>query len=460
MSTVDDYLQANADRFQNLLFELLRIPGVSADPEAAPEVRRTAQWLVDYLTSLGLTAEQISSDAHPPLVYAETPAVAGAPVVLVYGHYDVQPPDPLELWTTPPFEPTVRDGNVYARGASDDKGQVLTHVFALESLLKSGSTPPFQVKFIIEGEEEVGSESLGRYLKDNAARLAADCIVVSDTCMFGPGQPTITYGLRGILAMELTVRGPARDLHSGVFGGSVMNPAYALSKMLAAIVDENGKIRVPQFYDAVLPISESEHAQFSMLPFDEVGFFEKIGVSKSVGEKGFTSLERRWSRPSFDINGLTSGYQGEGSKTIIPAEASAKFTFRLVPEQKPDEIFTNTKTFLNSIKPEGVDISLEFQHGAEGMVVDLDNSRFIPAASNALEQVFGRPPVFTREGGSIPIVAELARTLKAETLLIGWGQDDDSIHSPNEKFSLAAFRDGIRASARFLANVGRSVNAR
>ncbi|HBT76709.1 MAG TPA: dipeptidase [Planctomycetaceae bacterium] len=455
MSPIEEYLQSNARRFQELLFEWLRIPSVSAIPECKGDVHRAGQWLQDYFTSLGLTSELIRTEGHP-LVYAETPPVSGAPVVLVYGHYDVQPADPLERWDTPPFEPTERDGNIYARGASDDKGQLLTHVFAAEACMQGGKRLPFQIKFIIEGEEEVGSASLSKYLKENRKKLAANCVLVSDGCMFGPAQPAITYGLRGIVAMEMTLRGPSRDLHSGVFGGAVMNPAVALTRMLAAAIDENGKIRIPDFYKDVLPITESEHTQFSMLPFNEEQFFEKIGVAKSVGEKGFTSLERRWSRPSFDINGLTSGYQGEGSKTVIPSVASAKFTFRLVPNQNPAEIAANAKTFFESIKPEGVSIEIKYEHGAAGMVVDIDESKFIPPAAAALEQTFGRPPVFTREGGSIPIVAELSQVLKAETLLIGWGQDDDNAHSPNEKFSIGAFRDGILASARFWAEVGRS----
>ncbi|MDR3110776.1 MAG: dipeptidase [Planctomycetaceae bacterium] len=452
MKSVEEYIQSHVDEFRERLFEVLRFRSISADTSCGGEIAKTAQWLVDILKPLGLNTELIKTEGNP-LIYAETPRIAGAPTLLIYGHYDVQPPDPLELWTTSPFEPTVRDNNIYARGSSDDKGQLLTHVFAIESLLKVGKPLPLQVKFLFEGEEEVGSASLSKYLHDSSSKkkLAADCIMVSDTCMFGVGQPTITYGLRGVMALELTVRGPSRDLHSGVFGGSVTNPAIALAKMITQVLDENGRIKVPGFYDDVLTISENEQSQLATLPFNEDEFYSKIGLQSGCGESGFSTLERRWCRPSFDVNGLTSGYQGEGSKTVIPSLASAKFSFRLVPNQSAEKIAAATKNFFDSIKPDGVTIELDYQHGAEAMAIDPAKSRFMKPATEALERTFGRPPVYTREGGSIPIVAEMANVLNAETLLIGWGQDDDNIHSPNEKFSLSAFQNGILASAHFIA---------
>lgn len=447
MKSIESYLEAESNRFESVFFEMLKIPSISADPEHKPDMLKMASTLNDYFKGLGLKSEIISTETHP-LVYAETPPVEGAPTVLVYGHYDVQPPDPLNLWKTPPFEPTVRDGSVFARGATDDKGQFLTHVFGLEAWLKTKEKLPLQIKFLIEGEEEVGSHALETFLKEepNRKKLACDCVVVSDTSMFGPGQPAITYGLRGVMAFELFLSGPSRDLHSGDFGGTLINPSIALIKMLSAMIDENGKIQVPDFYKDVKPISERERSQFAMLPFDETHFFNQIGLEGGTGEQGFTTLERRWARPAYDINGLTAGYQGEGSKTVIASEASAKFTYRLVPDQNPEEIKENTEKFLRSILPPGIKMRLEYAHGAAGMVVDLE-SKFVEAAAESLEKTFGRPPVYTRQGGSIPIVSQLSADLNADVLMIGFGLDDDNLHAPNEKFSLHCFHQGIQTSA-------------
>ncbi|MGL4941855.1 MAG: dipeptidase [Thermoguttaceae bacterium] len=449
----EQYLESHRNDAEQFLFELLRIPSVSADPAHQGDVRDAAARLEQFFKSLGLESQTIPTAGHP-LVYAETPAITDAPVVLVYGHYDVQPPDPLELWKTPPFEPTVRDGNVYARGAADDKGQFLPYLLALKAFVETKTPLPIQWKFIIEGEEECGGSGLSTFIKENKKRLACDCILVSDTGMFAPGMPTITYGLRGIAAFELVVTGPNRDLHSGIFGGSVANPAIALSRMLSQLIDDKGKIKVPDFYKDVVPISSVERNQFEMLPFDEDEYFERIGTV-AVGESGFTTNERRWARPTLDINGITSGYQGEGSKTIIPSKASAKFSFRLVPNQKPLAIRASLQTYLESIVPAGVTFELLYAHGAEGMVVDLARSRFVEPASRALEAIWGRPPVYIREGGSIPIVAEMANALGAETLLIGWGSDDDAIHSPNEKFSLATFHAATDTAARLVRELAR-----
>ena len=458
IASAEQYIASNKQAFESAFFEVLRFPSVSAVEAHQPDMKRTADWFVNRFQEIGLRAELIEMTGHP-LVYAETPAVSGTPVVLVYGHYDVQPPDPLDLWHSPPFEPTVRDGNVYARGATDDKGQLLTHVFAVESILKSGETLPCQVKFIVEGEEECGGHGIAEYLHTpaGAKKLAADCILVSDTSMFGPGQPSITYGLRGIIAFELTLTGPNCDLHSGKFGGSVYNPAIALTKVLSQIIAENGTIKVPHFYDDVIPLSERESKQFAMLPFDEPGYFSKIGLTRGFGEVGYSTVERRCARPTFDINGITAGYQGEGSKTIIPSLASAKFTFRLVPDQEPGKIELEVRDYLASIIPPEVTWRLETSHAAAGMRLDLDTSRYIGPMAIALETTFGRPPVYTREGGSIPVVAELQKTLNAEVLLVGWGQDDDNLHSPNEKFSLASFHTGILTSARFFGELAKTI---
>jgi acetylornithine deacetylase/succinyl-diaminopimelate desuccinylase-like protein len=443
--TVNDYLQAHRQVFEDDLAELLRIPSVSADSRRSGDVARAADWIVKTLGQLGLTVERIETAGHP-LVYAESAPVAGAPVALVYGHYDVQPPEPLDQWISPPFEPTVRDGNLYARGATDDKGQMLTHVKSVEAWLKAVGRLPLQVKFLIEGEEEVGSEHVEPFVAANHERLACDCVVISDTCQFGRDMPAITYGLRGIAYYELRLRGPRQDLHSGTFGGAVTNPAGALVEMLAALKDENGRVLLPGFYDDVLPISDTERQQFAALPFSDAEFMKQLGVSGMCGEAGYTTLERRWARPTCDINGLTSGYQGEGAKTVLPAGASAKVSFRLVPNQDPKKISAALQKFFESRLPPGIEMELVDYHGAPGVVVPLD-SPYMRAAAAAIEAGFGRPPVLIREGGSIPIVTTFARELGADVLLLGWGQVDDNTHSPNEKFSLADFHRGIRSSA-------------
>jgi succinyl-diaminopimelate desuccinylase len=445
MSKLDDYLQRHQAEFQNDLCELLRIPSVSADSARRGDVRRAAEWVGGQFRKLGLATEIVPT-AGNPIVYAESPAVAGKPTVLVYGHYDVQPPDPLGEWKSPPFEPTVRDGNLYARGATDDKGQMLTHVKSAQAWLAAEGRLPVQLKFVIEGEEEVGSESLTAFIAENRQRLRCDCVVISDTSQFAPGQPAITYGLRGIAYYELRLSGPKQDLHSGTFGGGVTNPANALCRMLAALVNEKGQVQVPGFYDDVVPLADAERRQFAALPFDEKGFMQQIGVDALTGEAGFTTLERRWARPTYDLNGLSSGYQGEGAKTVLPARATAKFSFRLVPKQDPQKISAALARQLRELCPPGIRLDLIDMHGAPGVVVPLD-SPYVAAARRAIERGFGRAPVLMREGGSIPVVATFRDLLGVDTLLLGWGLDDDNTHSPNEKFCLADFQRGIRASA-------------
>ena len=457
----EEYIPSHRDDFESRLFEVLRIPSVSAIEAHRPDMRRTAEWFRDQFASMGLQAEIIdcnNNGAGHPLVFAEyvpQAATEKTPTILIYGHYDVQPPDPLDLWKSPPFEPTVRDGNVYARGATDNKGQFLTHAFAVESLLKSQNPPACRIKFVVEGEEEIGGRSLDQFLHtdEGKKKLACDCIVVSDTSQFAPGQPTITYGLRGIVAFELFLTGPNRDLHSGTFGGSVFNPAIALAKIFSQFTDENGVVQIPQFYDDVIPFTDRERSQFAALPFDEGEFFATIGLEAGFGEKGYSTIERRSGRPTFDINGITTGYQGEGSKTIIPSKASAKFTCRLVPKQDPEKIAAAVRSYIAQVIPPGITWNLIMQHGAAGMSLDLEKSKFVEPMATALEKTFGKKPVFTREGGSIPIVAEFNHVLQADVLLVGWGQDDDALHSPNEKFSLTSFHNGILASARFLGGL-------
>ena len=455
MSQIENYLDEQKQQFEDDLCELLRIPSVSTDGQHTAEIQAAAQYLLAQFEQIGLKSELIETSGNP-LVYAESEPVPGRPTVLVYGHYDVQPPDPLEQWESPPFEPTRRDGNIYARGATDDKGQLLTHVKSAEAWMKTVGKLPVQIKYLIEGEEEVGSEGLNEFMlrPETVAKLACDVVVISDTSQFSRGQPAITYGLKGIAYFELTLQGPKQDLHSGTFGGAVTNPANTLCKLLSSLVDDQGRVLIPGFYDDVDPMSEREREQFSALPFNEHSFMEQIGVSGLSGEASYSTLERRWARPTFDVNGLTSGYQAEGAKTVLPAKASAKFSFRLVPHQEAEKIATSLREHLAALCPPGIEIDLHEMHHAPGFVVSLD-SPYIDAAAKAIEQGFGRSPVFIREGGSIPIVTEFSEKLGVDTLLLGWGLDDDNTHSPNEKFSLADFHRGIRSSAHLWHELGR-----
>lgn len=432
------------------LIDWLKIPSVSSDSSRRSETRQAAEWLVRKFTDAGLDVELVPTQGHP-LVIATTPPVdpgpegQPAPVVMVYGHYDVQPVEPLEDWITGPFEPTIRDGNLYARGATDDKGQVLTHIQAVCDWVAAGRPLPLQIKFLIEGEEEVGSENLERMLPDLAARMACDCVVISDSGQYSDGQPAITYGLRGIATYEICIDGPRQDLHSGSFGGSVMNPAIALAHVLSSMVDGDGRIQIPGFYDDVVPLDDAQREAWKSLPQDDGEFADNVGVQELFGESGYSTDERRWARPTFDVNGLTSGHQGEGVKTIVPSTASAKFSFRLVPDQDPAAITQAVERHVSSVMPAGVTWTLSPDHGAPGMLAD-GNSPFMAAAKTAIESAFGVPPVMIREGGSIPIVARFQEVLQCDCLLLGWGLNDDNAHSPNEKFRVADYHRGIAAS--------------
>lgn len=445
MADLDEYLLENRERFEQELCELLRIPSVSTDGLHGSEIEKAGLWVRDHLSSLGMQAELVETIGNP-VVYAESAPVPGAPVVLVYGHYDVQPPDPLDEWISPPFEPTVRNGNLYARGATDDKGQMFTHIKSAQAWMETQGKLPVQLKFVIEGEEEVGSRGLTDLIDRDPKRLACDVAVVSDSSQFGPGHPAVTYGLKGIAYFELRLTGPKQDLHSGTFGGAVTNPINCAAQMMAGLIDQKGRVQIPGFYDDVLPLSDREREQFASLPFDEATFMNKIGVTGVTGEDGYTTLERRWARPTFDINGIWGGYQGDGEKTVLPSKAGVKFSFRLVPEQDPAKIQQALRAKLEAICPPGIQMELLDMHAATGVVVPLENP-YMEAAAAAIEQGFGRPPVFIREGGSIPIVTTFHEKLDIDTLLLGWGQDDDNTHSPNEKFSLADFHRGIKTSA-------------
>lgn len=453
MTTFLDTLESSSKRHLDELIDWLKIPSVSSDTSHREDVLEAAQWVASKLEGAGLAVEMVPTEGHP-MVIAETPKVEGAPVVVVYGHYDVQPVEPLDQWITGPFEPTVRDGNLYARGATDDKGQLLTHVQRVCDWLATGEPLPLQIKFLIEGEEEVGSENLERMLPDLRERLACDCVVISDSGQYSDGQPAITYGLRGIATYEVRVDGPSQDLHSGSFGGAVMNPAIALCHLLSSMVDSNGRIQIPGYYDDVRDLEDSERQQWAKLPQDDDQFAALVGVDELFGENGFTTDERRWARPTFDINGLTSGHQGEGVKTIIPATASAKFSFRLVPNQDPKKLTAAIQQHLDAHAPKEIRVTLVSDHGALGMLADT-NSQFIHAANRAIESAFGIEPVLIREGGSIPIVTRFQEVLECDCLLLGWGLSDDNAHSPNEKFRIEDYHRGIRASAILWDEIGK-----
>jgi acetylornithine deacetylase/succinyl-diaminopimelate desuccinylase-like protein len=449
---VDAYLDAHRDAFEAQLMDLLRIPSVSAQADHDPDTRRAAEFVRDDLRAMGLSGAALIETARHPLVYAERLDAPGKPTVLIYGHYDVQPPEPLGPWQSPPFEPTVRDGNVFARGATDDKGQMLTHLKALEAWLKTAGTFPINVKVLIEGEEEIGGKGLEAFVAKEKDRLACDYVVISDTSQFAPGLPAITYGLKGLAYFELIVRGAKNDLHSGMFGGAVANPLNVLATILAGLKGSDGRVLIEGFYDPVRPLERWERAEFARLPFSEDAFRDKLGVTSLEGEAGYTTLERKWARPTCDVHGLWGGYSGEGPKTVLPCLAGAKLSFRLVPDQDPAAVTAQFHAHVAKACPPGVTYEIIDHHGAPAVLVGID-SPGIRAASRAIEAGFGRPPVFMREGGSIPVVGLFKTHLGVDTLLIGWGQDDDNLHGPNEKFSLADFHRGIKASAHLLAEM-------
>jgi acetylornithine deacetylase/succinyl-diaminopimelate desuccinylase-like protein len=449
MQAILSYLKKNQQRFIKELCEYVRFPSISAQSQHRTDLQACAEWLVAHCESIGLESELCPTQGNP-VVIARTPRGRsnGAPRrhFLVYGHYDVQPPEPFDLWKTPPFEPRIRRGALFARGSTDNKGQHLAHLKAVEAYLKSGTDLPCDLTFVIEGEEEVGSKSLGAFLKAHRSELSCDAIVISDTGMPAPKCPALTYALRGIAAFEITLHGPSRDLHSGIFGGTVDNPAMALCQLLGQLRDEKGRVAIPGFYDDVEPLSAYERKEFKRLPLKESEYRKFLGVPKLFGEQGYTAVEQRSARPTLEINGLTSGYQGEGSKTIIPAWARAKITARLVPNQKPDRILKLVRSHLQKLCPPTVRLEIEAGHGAEPYLVSPTGSQ-AQAALRALESAFSTTPVLMREGGSIPIVNEFKKILHADTLLLGLALPDDNAHSPNEKFDLDCFAKGQLMSA-------------
>lgn len=429
------------------LFELLRIPSVSADAAYKDEVVRAGQWLRDKLEKIGFTARLDATAGHP-VVYAERIVDPTKPTVMIYGHYDVQPEAPLEEWLTPPFEPTIRDGRIYARGSTDDKGQIYANIKGVELLLARGELP-VNVKFFIEGEEEIGSPSMIPYLEAHREELRSDVIIISDGSRFAADVPTITYGLRGLSYVELHVQGANRDLHSGSYGGAAPNPINALCEIISRLKDEDGRITIPHFYDGVEPLTEEERGMWATLPHSDQEFADSIGVSALPGEKGYTTLERIWGRPTLDVNGIWGGYQGEGSKTVIAAKAGAKISMRLVPGQDPDRVTQLIADYVPTIAPEGVKVEVRPHHGGQPMRFSTQ-SPYITAASHALKKVFGKEAAFVRTGGSIPIVAAFNNILETEVLFVDYGLNEDAPHSPNESFALDDYFKGILTIAYLL----------
>jgi len=441
MKEIKNYVEKNKDRFLEELFELIRIPSISALKEARDDMYRTADAVKRYLLEAGADTAEVKETSGWPVVFGQKMVDPSLPTVLVYGHYDVQPAEPLDLWKSPPFEPEVRDGKIYARGADDDKGQFFMHVKAFELMNRAGVLP-CNVKFMVEGEEEIGSPSLKSFCKENKELLKADVILVSDTTMIAQDIPSITVGLRGLSYLEVELTGPNRDLHSGLYGGAVGNPANLLAKMIASLTDENNHITIPGFYDDVREVPEQERAEMAKAPFNLEEYKSALGIDEVVGESGFSTNERTGIRPSLDVNGIWSGYTGEGAKTVLPSSAHAKISMRLVPDQdskKIDELFIR---HIKSIAPEGTKVDVKSLHGGQGYVTPIDFPAY-RAASRAIEESFGKSPIPVRSGGSIPIVSDFEEVLGIKSILMGFGLDSDAIHSPNENYPLFNFYKGI-----------------
>ncbi len=441
------YIEKHKDRFVDELKELLRLPSISADSKYKDDVMKTAEAVGEHLKKAGVEKMEICPTPGYPIVFGEKIIAPSLPTVLVYGHYDVQPPDPMNLWETEPFDPVVRkteihpEGAIFARGACDDKGQMYMHVKALEVMNETNSLP-CNVKFMIEGEEEVGSKNLGWFVERNREKLACDVILISDTGMLSKENPSITTGLRGLSYVEVKVTGPNRDLHSGLYGGAVANPINILAQMIASLTDENNHITIPGFYDNVEELSEEERAEMAKAPFDLEKYKKALDLSDVHGEKGYATMERNSIRPTLDVNGIWGGYTGEGAKTVIPSEAFAKISMRLVPHQTPDEITEKFKTHFENIAPPSVKVEVTPHHGGDPYVSPTDDAGYI-AASKAMEESFGKKPIPVRSGGSIPIVALFERELKVKSILLGFGLDSDAIHSPNEHYGLWNYYKGI-----------------
>lgn len=448
MNTIISYIDENKDRYVDELSDFLRMESISSSPQHKDETFKCAKWVEAHLRDIGIDRVEFIETKGHPIIYAEWMGAPGKPTVLLYGHYDVQPVDPIDLWTNGPFEPTIRNGDLYARGSTDDKGQVFTHFKSIEAYMKHQGSLPVNLKMIIEGEEEIGSANLETFVRENIEKLEADIVLISDTAMYAKGVPTICYGLRGLSYFQIDVTGPDRDLHSGSFGGAVQNPAQGLAEMLASLKDKNGKIKIPGFYDDVRKLTKKERDAFAKLPFNEKKYAKTLGVKELFGEKGYSTLERVWARPTFEINGMWSGFTGEGAKTVLPSQAHAKISMRLVPDQDPKKIAGLFKKHIKSITPKNITVTLHEMHGAKPALARID-SLGVSAATEALKKGFGKKPLYQREGGSIPIVVTFQHVLDATPVLLGFGLPTDNPHSPDEHFNLDNFHNGIKTSAYF-----------
>jgi acetylornithine deacetylase/succinyl-diaminopimelate desuccinylase-like protein len=454
MKDVLAYIDTNRARFVEQLADWVRIPAISSDPNHAKDMVANAEFLMRDLKSLGAQRVELWPTKGHPAVFAEWNHQPGKPTLLVYGHHDVQPVDPLPEWISPPFEPAIREGRMWGRGVVDDKGQVHIHAKAIEAFVKTRGKLPINLKLIVEGEEEIGSENLDALMRDKQKDLAADFVCVSDTAMFGRGIPSLCVGLRGLMYLEVTVEGPKQDLHSGSFGGGVMNPAIALARMIAKLHDDEGRITVPGFYDNVVKLTDAERKEIASLPFDEKEWLASTGSPSVFGEKGYSTLERVWARPTLDVNGIEGGFQGEGAKTIVPARARAKISCRLVPHQEPEEIETKVGEYLKKVAPPGVRVTVKYLHGGRPYLAPTDHPVF-ELAKKAFAAAFGRPTVFIREGGSIPFVRTIADATGKPCLLMGFGQPDENAHAPNEWLDLENYHLGIKSAAYLYDELGK-----
>jgi acetylornithine deacetylase/succinyl-diaminopimelate desuccinylase-like protein len=446
MNDVLDFINVHRDRYIDELKQYLAIPSISAQPEHAADVRRAADWTADALRTAGMQNVRLVETPGQPVVYGDWLGAPGRPTILFYGHYDVQPVDPIDLWTTPPFEATVRDGELFARGAADDKGQVFMHIKAVEAYITQTGGLPVNMKFCIEGEEEVGSANLDNFVRDHKEELSADVVVISDSPMFDRGVPSICYGLRGLAYFQIDLRGTKSDLHSGSFGGAVANPAFVLAQILAQMKDRSGRVKIPGFYDDVRPLSDAEREEWKKLPFSETRYRKELEAPRLFGETGYSTLERVWARPTLEVNGLLSGFTGDGAKTVLPAVAMAKVSMRLVPDQSPDTIAELFEAYIKKLCPATVTLTVTRMHGGKPWMTEFDNN-YVRAAGRAIEQGFGQTPVFSREGGSIPVVSTFQEELGVPSVLFGVGLPDENAHAPDEKLDLGNFHNGVIASA-------------
>jgi acetylornithine deacetylase/succinyl-diaminopimelate desuccinylase-like protein len=456
MDALLNYIEGNRERYLTELTELLSIPSVSTSKENASDIQRCAEWVAAHMRTIGLSRVEILPTAGHPILYGEWTGAPGMPTLLIYGHYDVQPPEPLDLWTSPPFHATIRNGNLYARGSSDDKGQFFIHLKSIEAFLRNGGKLPINIKLLIEGEEEIGSEHLGMFVEQHRDLLASDLVLISDSSMFARGVPSICYGLRGLAYMQIDLVGPNKDLHSGSFGGTVHNPVQALSEIIASLHDKNGKVTIPGFYKDVRALSKKERAAFKKLPWNDRKYAKELGVRQLYGEKGFTTLERVWARPTLECNGIWGGFTGEGAKTVLPSKVSAKVSMRLVPDQTSAKAAKLFERHIKKIAPKTVSVTVRNLHGGEPAITPID-SPGVKAAVVALEKGFGKKPLYQREGGSIPIVVQFKELLGVDTVLLGFGLPDENAHAPDEFLSLDNFYGGIKTSAHFFDELPRQM---